>query len=400
LQTNQQLKELLVSHIRGTISEKDREALFVSLADDQLAEQWKDLIKELSSEMKITAPYNQAEWDPLIQEILLKKENIDTATPIHRIHLLRRSWFRYAAAAVFIIAIGITAIVVSSRWGGTGADQQSLANSNKQLPADALPGKNGAVLTLADGSQVLLDSLGNGVVTTQGKTTVLIRNGQLVYNATSKESEVLYNTMTTPKGRQYQLVLPDGSQVWLNAASSITYPTAFAGNDRTVTITGEAYFEVAKDKTKPFHVMTGDMDVEVLGTHFNINSYSDEESIRTTLLEGSVKVTKSDQSALLKPGQQAIAANDHGISINSNIDVDQVMAWRNGRFQFNRTPLPEVMRQLSRWYDMEVEYVKDPPNVVFAGEMGRDLNLSQVLKGLSKMEVNFKIEGKKLIVMP
>jgi ferric-dicitrate binding protein FerR (iron transport regulator) len=247
--------------------------------------------------------------------------------------------------------------------------------------------------------------MGNGVVTTQGKTTVSISNGKLVYNTGTDGNEVLYNTMTTPKGREYQLVLPDGTTVWLNAASSITYPTAFTGKNRNVAITGEAYFEVVKDQTKPFHVKMNDTEVEVLGTHFNINAYPDEASINTTLLEGSVRVIRKNNMAMLKPGQQAQVntsspADAAGITVTSNADLDQVMAWKNGSFQFDGVPLSAAMRQLSRWYDVEVVYEKGVPDIKLGGEMKRDLNLSQVLKGLGKLGVNCKVEGKKLVVAP
>lgn len=311
---------------------------------------------------------------------------------------LTTNW-RWVAAAIFIIALGTIAIVLSDNDKKTGI---SKTTGGKQLQKDALPGKEGAILTLADGKTILLDSLGNGMVATQGKTTVLIQNGRLVYDAAAKENEVLYNTMTTPKGRQYQLVLPDGSHVWLNAASSIRYPTVFAGNERSVAITGEAYFEVAKDETKPFHVKVNDVDVKVLGTHFNINAYDDEDAKKTTLLEGKVQVSSlvNGQSAILKPGEQVSISHTSQLFQPIPVETDLVMAWKNGKFQFDHTPLPVVMRQLSRWYDIEVQYATDTPNVVFAGKMGRDLNLSQVLNVLSKMEVNFTIEGKKLIVNP
>ena len=211
-----------------------------------------------------------------------------------------RKLFRYAAAAIVIITLGAGAWL----WFNNHKENQSLAGNSQSLQRDAAPGKEGAILTLSDGRKMVLDSMGNGVVTTQGKTTVSLKNGQLVYNAAGPEAAVFYNTLTTPRGRQYQLVLPDGTAVWLNAASSITYPTAFAGAQRNVTITGEAYFEVAKDKSKPFHVKTNGIEVEVLGTHFNINAYGDAGSIKTTLLEGSVKVKNNQGAVMIQPGQQ------------------------------------------------------------------------------------------------
>lgn len=346
------------------------------------------------------------EWESLYERILDKREK----PVVHRVNRTGRNWFRIAAAAAVLAIITTTAIVLLTN---NKKPDQTLANSNKHLSNDAIPAKEGAILTLANGRQVVLDSMGNGIVTTQGKTTVLISNGQLVYNAGTTESEILYNTMTTPKGRQYQLVLPDGTAVWLNAASSITYPTAFVGKNRNVSITGEAYFEVTKDKTKPFQVKVNNMEVEVLGTHFNINSYADEASIKTTLLEGSVRVIKGNDMAMLKPGQQAqintttVAmssgrqqSNTAGITVINNANLDQEMAWKNGSFQFDGVPLSAVMRQLSRWYDVEIVYEKGVPDINLGGEMKRDLNLSQVLKGLGKMGVNFRIEGKKLVVLP
>jgi hypothetical protein len=315
---------------------------------------------------------------------------------------------KWWAAAILIIGITTAIMLSSDRHAPT-------PGANTALKVDVLPGKNGAILTLADGGRVLLDSLGNGVVTTQGKTTVRIKNGQLVYDAPVKENEALYNTMTTPKGRQYQLILPDGSIVWLNAASSITYPTAFIGNNRTVSITGEAYFEVAKNKSKPFYVKLNDMEVEVLGTRFNINAYKEEDAIRTTLLAGSVKVIQipldkggsreatgglDAHAAILNPGEQATLLQNATFNIQHNINTDQVMAWKNGMFNFNKLSLQEVLRQLSRWYDVEVVYEGTIPPKKFGGEIQRDLNLSEVLEGLQAIGLHFKIERKKLIVMP
>ncbi|OQP61127.1 hypothetical protein A3860_05255 [Niastella vici] len=315
--------------------------------------------------------------------------------------LINSRWWVAAASVLLILA------VVAYLWSAKNAQPgKTVVNSNQQLSNDALAGHNGAVLTLGNGEQVMLDSLGNGVITKQGKTTVLNRNGQLVYDATAVKGDVLFNTMTTPKGRQYQLQLPDGSKVWLNAASSITYPTAFTGKERSVILTGEAYFEVAKDKSKPFRVnVNNQSQVEVLGTHFNINSYGDDGKIKTTLLEGSVKVISYEGKVVIKPGQQAQVSsapqpgNKKGIAVNTNVDLEMVMAWKNGSFQFDRTPLSQVLNQLSRWYDVQVVYEHGVPDIRLSGEMKRDLRLAQVLKGFGKIGVNFRIEGKKLIVL-
>jgi ferric-dicitrate binding protein FerR (iron transport regulator) len=213
-------------------------------------------------------------------------------------------------------------------------------------------------------------------------------------------NDVMYNTMNTPPGGQYKLKLPDGTNVWLNAASSITYPTAFMGKDRTVTITGEAYFEVANDRLKPFHVKVNEMDVEVFGTHFNVNAYNDEPAVKTTLLEGSVKVSKYAASVILKPGEQTSVSQSSYPSQPIPVETDLVMAWKNGLFNFNKVSLQDVMKQIARWYDVQIVYQGEIRPKKFGGEIQRDLNLSEVLEGLKETGIHFRIEGKKLIVLP
>jgi ferric-dicitrate binding protein FerR (iron transport regulator) len=279
-------------------------------------------------------------------------------------------------------------------------------------PADIPPGRDGAILTLADGRQVVLDSLGNGVIATQNGTQVELKNGELAYNKNAGVVVPVYNNLTTPKGRQFQLKLPDGSRVWLNAASSIRYPTAFSGKDRRVAVTGEAYFEVAHDKTKPFIVdipsttgEPGGSSIEVLGTQFNINAYDNEQSIKTTLLEGSVKIVKrqtangKENPVILKPGQQAVL-HDAQLTIHDHADIDKALAWKNGFFNFEDASLQEVMRQLERWYNIEVVYEKNIPDIRFGGKMSNDVSLSGLLRSLQEMEVHFRVEGRKLIVLP
>ena len=313
------------------------------------------------------------------------------------ISIFRKKWFRYAAAIIILLGIGLF-FITSGEQGNS--EKPTIA---KSTGADIEPGRQGAVLTLIDGSKMLLDSLGNGVVTTQNGTKVLLQNGQLVYKTdNSVKTAIGYNTMTTPKGRQFQLVLPDGSKVWLNAASSIRYPTVFTGNERKVEVTGEAYFEVVKNSTSPFRVKINDeAEVEVLGTHFNVNSYMNEESINTTLLEGSVSVKNSSGKLILQPGQQARVAGNEKIKLFAEVDVEKVMAWKNGVFNFEDATLEEVMRQLERWYDIDVVYEKNIPRLEFYGKMGRDLSLATVLRGLEKSNVHFRIEeGRKLVVLP
>ena len=267
-----------------------------------------------------------------------------------------------------------------------------------QFVMDAQPGKQGAVLTLADGKQVTLDSLGNGTVATQSGTRLLLHNGQLSYNKDKNEVSTSYNTLTTARGRQFQLVLPDGSKVWLNAASSIRYPVAFSGTERKVEISGEVYFEITPDAAMPFRVKINETaTVEVLGTRFAINAYPEEKGIHTTLSEGAVRVRKGSLSAVLAPGQQAIIQSD--IQVIQHANIDQALAWKEGLFNFQDMPFDEVMRQLSRWYDIDVIYENGIPDIKFEGELGRDVSLSKILFFLSKVDVHYRIEdGKKLVI--
>jgi transmembrane sensor len=300
-----------------------------------------------------------------------------------------------AVAAIFILVA-----TVGFEWI-TKKNNPTLNGSNEISSSQKIePGKEGAILTLSDNRTILLDSAGNGLIATENGSKIEMNNGQVIYNA-SEATEVTYNTMTTPKGRQFRLVLPDGTRAWLNAASSLRYPTAFRGNERKVEVTGEVYFEVAKNKAMPFRVgVNKDMQVVVLGTHFNVNSYSNEASINTTLLEGSVQIANKDQKVILKPGQQAQINPGKKINVVNDVNFKKVMAWKDGVFDFNNASLQEVMRQLERWYDIEVVYEKGVPDIEFVGRMRRDLSLSDVLKGLKLSEVHFRLEGRKLIVMP
>jgi len=330
--------------------------------------------------------------------------------PVHRVHFMRK-WGWAAASIILMLGIGVYLFTTKTKkTPPTVAVVQA---------AGIAPGKNGAVLTLADGSRVVLDSLGNGVVATQHGTQVVLQGGGIAYDATNAATgEVAYNTMSTPKGRQFQVTLPDGTKVWLNAASSISYPTVFSGEKRQVSLTGEAYFEVMKNPKMPFVVNIHLSDeetlgpreakIEVLGTHFNVNAYDNEATINTTLLEGSVKVVRSGygnrqdnmQEVILKPRQQAVMRFISPITIDSSPDLNKVMSWKNGLFNFEGASLAEIMRQLERWYDIEVAYEKGIPDVEFEGKMTRDVPLNDLLKMLERSAIHFRIEGRKLIVLP
>lgn len=272
---------------------------------------------------------------------------------------------------------------------------------------DVKPGGNKAILTLVNGQRVVLNDLKTGVVATQGNTSIIKTNsGQIVNqllnnNVQDSPSLLSYNTIETPRGGQYQIVLPDGTKVWLNAASVLKYPTRFIGKERKVELSGEAYFEVAKNASMPFKVSSAGQVVEVLGTHFNINAYADESLMRTTLLEGSVKINYKQASSVLRPGEQAQISNKttNDINVIKNTDLDEATAWRDGYFQFNHADIKTVMLQISRWYDVDVKYEGNIPSVQFGGAIERSLNLSQLLKILEKNQLKFIITGKEVRVM-
>lgn len=324
----------------------------------------------------------------------LVDEPIKQAPAVHRVHFLRKGFMRYAAAALLLIA-GSVALWISTRNTTKQTD-----TGVSQLPAEILPGSNRASLTLADGSVILLDSTGNGTIAQQGNTSIeKLSNGQIRYNGSNSTGTAMNNTMRTPRGGQFRLTLPDGTRVWLNAASSLTYPVAFTTSERKVTVTGEAYFEIAKDVKRPFLVdIEGKSLIQVLGTSFNVNAYSDEHFITTTLLDGSIRVKASLQAIMLKPGQQSMqAAGD--LTIELHADTERALAWKNGKFDFNGLELPAIMRQLERWYDINVRFNTPPSKEVFRGRLTRDLTLSQVLNILGNMEVKYRLEGRTLILL-
>jgi transmembrane sensor len=315
---------------------------------------------------------------------------------------------RYAAAAM----IGLLMLGGGYLLWHHYSDNRRMAKLG-QVAHAVIPGHNGAILTLSNGSQIVLDSIHKGIVTEEGKAKIVKGEGGLAYQDGAVENQILYNTLSTPRGRQYQLTLADGTRVWLNAGSSIRFPTSFPGNVREVSITGEVYLEVAQNAGKPFTITTGGMKVEVLGTSLDINAYPDEENHKATLLEGKIRVSgnvkggeKEDVSGegsgiILKPGQQAQLSKGDELKIIDNVDPGEVLAWKNGFFQFNGASIQTIMHELSRWYDVEVVYDGVIPKHSFVGRMGRDYNLSEVLTVLGTSgDVHFRIEGRRIIVRP
>ncbi len=341
------------------------------------------------------------EWGDKMQLIKNKLNEEAIAEPAIQKKVFLMNKYPWAAAAALFVCISSAIYFFTNT--NRNDNKAVVKNSKPAVPKnDVLPGGDKAMLTLADGSQIVLDSAGNGILAQQGDTKIVkTQDGQLIYNTVGQAAkEMAYNTLATPRGGQYKLTLPDGSKVWLNAASSLKYPVAFTGNDRRVEISGEAYFEIAKDASKPFKVQLDQMEVEVLGTHFNINGYNDEDVVCTTLLEGSVKINTKDGSNSLKPGQQAQLEKTGKMTLVNNADLEETMAWKDGNFQFENSDIHTVMRQINRWYDVEIEY-QGTVSKHFLGTISRNVKLSSVLAMLQQTgEVKFRIEGRKVVVMP
>jgi phosphoribosyl-AMP cyclohydrolase len=313
-------------------------------------------------------------------------------------------WPRVAAAASIIVLLsaGIFYFVKSE----TAAKQENIQIVEKAK--EIAPGGNRGILTLSNGKQIILSDISSkDIIAKEDQDEVTIKmdaNGVITYVInpdadTSKENGNSFNTLSTPTGGQYNIVLADGTKVFLNAVSSIKYPTQFNGDQRVVELEGEAYFEVAKDKSKPFVVKSDKQTIEVLGTHFNVHAYKNEAAVKTTLLEGSVAVSSKNQKAILKPGQQSNISDNAKIAIRE-VDTEAAIAWKNGRFKFDNADLKSVMKQLERWYGIKVEYRGDVSDVRFTGGTFRNKNLSEVLKVLELSNIKFKVEGKTITVYP
>ena len=310
---------------------------------------------------------------------------------------VRSMWVRYVAAASILIFISFGSYMLIRNHN---AKNGGLAhNSFKGI----VPGGNKAILTLANGLMIALDDAMKGEIAKQaGVTITKTADGQVVYHAAAgngNQQEPLENSISTPRGGQYKVILPDGTAVWLNAASSITYPTQFKNTERVVSLTGEAYFEVTKNKQAPFKVKSALQTIEVLGTHFNINAYADEAAVATTLLEGSVKVTSASASALISPGEQALISRvgEGGIA-KRQVNTDKEVAWKNGVFSFEGEDIRSIMRQVCRWYDIEVAYAGNIPREKYFGEISRSSSLADVFKILELNNLGFNIEGKTVTV--
>jgi transmembrane sensor len=391
--TPEKFKTLLAGHHAGTLTDSEKRELSALLHDPALRGQLEELFVENISGPELNNTADPETLELVYQQVQLHKQ----PAPVRRIYSSKLRWVA-AAAAIIITATASWFLFFNQ------STQQVIAE--KTLSNDiAAPLSSKAVLLLSDGRSITFDSAAIGQIATEGNINI-IKSGddQLVYRAgATPDGASTLNTLTVPKGSQpMQVTLSDGTRVWLNAASSLTYPAAFTGNDRKVQMTGEGYFEVAKLDGQHFFVSSNGIGTEVLGTHFNVNAYDDEASIKITLLEGSVRVTgyrlpvagNGQPATILKPGQQAAITRNATPETRNNVDTDEVLAWKEGYFDFSGNDIRSVMRQIARWYDVEVEYQGEITDSRFSGIISRHNSVSAVVKMLeSTGAVKFRVEG-------
>jgi transmembrane sensor len=373
----QHLKDLIQRYLKGNTTPEESSALH----------EWYNSFDD----SEVSLPLEPGEDRQLLEQRLLNR-----LRPVMQPASVKPRWNGYYLAAAAVVILIAAAGAAGFLYRHPSPQKNTIAGD---IPAETIkPANKKAILTLADGSTIALDDAANGSLGKQGGASVIKNTqGQLSYQAGEAEGEVVYNTLTVPRGGQFQLTLPDGTKVWLNSASSLRYPTAFRGANRKVILQGQAYFEIAGKAAQPFKVQANEMEVVVLGTRFDMMAYTDEPTINATLLDGKIKV----QDQVLRPGQQAVLAlAEHQLSIRE-ADVNKIMAWKNGLFVFNNMDLPTILREIARWYDVEIVYQTTPGKELYGGGISRNLNLSAVLHVLEENGTNhFKIAANKVIVLP
>lgn len=386
-ENHNRINELLQQYVNRTISEDDLSELFEYISKEE-NKHILDAFMEKAD--KIGLPdldVHNIDWEAMYQGIINDKKGI--------------SKFQFVITISKKIAIAASVLLIAYLGYRYSTINPTTPTAEKIVTHDFLPGSNRAVLKLENGEEIDLGNAKDGILVQQGRSEVIkSKEGFIKYNTlnTNGEKHEQINTLSTPRGGQYKLMLPDKSFVWLNAESSVTFPTAFTGKHRKVSITGEAYFEVVKNKAKPFVVEANGATIEVLGTHFNVNVYSNEHDAAVTLLEGSVKLNHHNNSKILKPGQQGIFKENSSI-IMRNADTDNVVDWKDGLFIFEDASVPEVMRQIERWYDVDVKYIGKIPQIKFNGVISRNANVSKLLKLLQVAgKISFDIENRTIEV--
>jgi transmembrane sensor len=406
-QNREQIAELVFKYLLRQLSEDEQAGLdqWIAASPENQAE-FQVLTDRARLKLRME-DYNQVANERIWKKIVNDVPELTAA----RVKQNKYVWFRVSIAAAVLVALLLGGWLFLTRSFKKSDSQQAVTTTK-----DISPGGNKAILILGDGTKLVLDSAQHGVLAQQGKTSISKkREGEVIYNANlpagQAGSPLTYNTITTPRGGQYHVVLPDGSHVWLNAASSIHFPIQFTEKERKVTVSGEAYFEVAKDKTKPFKVMVSPdgnelCEITVLGTHFNVSGYTNESYANATLLEGSINFTvnseNNKQNVKLQPGQQAsVKKGNNNVSVINDENAESAILWVKGIFHFEKNNLSSVMRQLSRWYDVDVVYEGVIPEQKITGDAERDIPLSIMLQTLEQMtSVHFKVQGRTVKVTP
>jgi transmembrane sensor len=404
---SERIEWLFNACLQGRATDAEQEEFLQFLRAPQNEREARELIQRAYAEPKELTDLSAETSADILKAIFSASSTEEGASviPMYRkpVRSISGRWKKYVAAAA-VILIGGTGAYLILHNKSNPLQQNNL--TQQQVGNDIAPGGNKAVLTLGNGNKIILDSAHNGILAQQGGSKVIkTDSGKLAYNniTDEKPKATIYNVLSTPRGGQYQLTLQDGTKVWLDAASSIKYPTAFSGKDRTVEIKGEAYFEVVHDASKPFRVKSRNQEVEDLGTHFNIKAYDNEVAVVTTLLEGKISIKRLNRSMALTPGEQvANYPENGGLVIEKNPDLDQAIAWKNGLQSFSNADVQTIMREVERWYDVDVSYEGEIEKRSFTGDIPRSANLSEVLKLFDVNKIHFTIDAakKKIVVTP
>lgn len=377
---------LILKYLNEELTESESAELNAWIKADPAHEQ---LFQELTNESEIRkelAIMDAFSVEEAKQAFLNKLKPV----PMKRRNL---KWYYAAASVVVLLALGLL-------LRNSSPETEAPLNIVEELKKAELitPATDKAILTMADGQKIEISPSTSGLISKQDKVDLVAEDGEIRYNVQGAVDKMQYNTLTTPKGGQYKLILEDGTKLWINAASSITFPVAFIGNERKVVLHGEGYFEVAPDAKRPFRVEMDHGMVEAIGTAFNVNSYEDDPISKTTLIEGKVRVQSNKEDIILIPGQQANISTAGDIKKITDVDTDAELAWKNGQFVFKSATVPEIMKQLSRWYDIDVKFQQESPKDKFSGIVNRSGNLSEVLRILNEGGIRFKINNRTIII--
>jgi len=402
------LKYLMSRFTSNTCTREEYDRLMILLGsadeDEELAEEMRKYWDSIQQDGPVSPEWKER-FSNMLDESGQPMQVLPPAGRVRRMNV--RRWV-VATAAVSILVIGYLGRLHHNDETVVATTTTPLVPAKPAAPSSIIaPARDKAILTLADGRVIGLDTITKGTIATQGDVKIIKgEEGELLYYpGNQKTTAESYNTIVTPKGGKYCVVLTDGTKVWLNAASSLRFPTGLENGEREVILTGEAYFEVTKNGLHPFHVKAGNISVEVLGTKFNVNAYKEEGRVATTLVQGKIRVvrsgdTSSSQGVLLKPGIQATLAENGKLTLDQAPNMEEVLAWKNGNFNFVNTPVPEILREIARWYDLEIVYEGAPPDKRLTGTFSRNVGLEQLTNMLRYAGVNMNIEKKRLLILP